>query len=147
MGIFDTMDIDDLFEEDVRDLGEDFLKNLCKKAATSFFEQYGLISHQLNSYNDFIENGIQNVFDSLGEITVEPGYDPSKKGEGDWRYASVKFGKVTLEPPRFFTGEKFSSDNGIEFVNFLPRHARLQNMTYSSKMKVHVDFQVILKDV
>lgn len=150
----DTMDIDDLFNDGdylmdstVRDLGEEFLKNFCRKAATLFFEQYGLIGHQLNSYNEFIKNGIQNVFDSVGEITVEPGFDPSKRGEGEWRYASVKFGKVTLERPKFFTGENFSSDNGKEFVDMLPRHARLQNMTYSSRMKVQVHFQVILEEV
>ncbi|WOG91975.1 hypothetical protein DCAR_0311231 [Daucus carota subsp. sativus] len=136
------IDIDDLFEDDLGDLGEPFLKNVCKKAATSFFEQHGLISHQLNSYNDFIKHGIQNVFDSIGEITVQPGYDPSKRGDGDWRYASVKFGKVKLAPPTFFTGEKFYNDNAIEFVDFYPRHARLQNMTYSSKMKVEVHLQV-----
>lgn len=139
------IDIDDLFEDDLGDLGEPFLNNVCKKAATSFFEQHGLISHQLNSYNDFIKHGIQNVFDSMGEITVQPGYDPSKKGDGDWRHASVKFGKVKLDPPTFFTGEKFSTDNAIDFVDFFPRHARLQNMTYSSKMKVEVQLQVRLK--
>ncbi|KAL8115864.1 hypothetical protein AgCh_022384 [Apium graveolens] len=136
------IDIDDLFEDDLGDLGEPFLNSVCKKAATSFFEQHGLISHQLNSYNDFIKHGIQNVFDSIGEITVQPGYDPSKKGDGDWRYASVKFGKVKLARPTFFTGEKFFNDNAIDFVDFYPRHARLQNMTYSSKMKVEVHLQV-----
>ncbi|KAJ7958492.1 DNA-directed RNA polymerase subunit beta [Quillaja saponaria] len=119
----------------IHDLGSDFLTNLCKDASISFFNEYGLISHQINSYNDFIKNGLQKVFDSFGEMTVEPGYDPSKKGEGEWRYASVKFGKVTLEQPKFLGGE------GKEY-NMLPRHARLQNMTYSSRMKVNVHVQV-----
>ncbi|WOH03783.1 hypothetical protein DCAR_0623183 [Daucus carota subsp. sativus] len=136
------IDIDDPFEDDLGDLGEPFLNSVCKKAATSFFQQHGLISHQLNSYNDFIKYGIQNVFDSIGEITVQPGYDPSKKGDSHWRYASFKFGKVKLAPPTFFTGKKFYDDNGIDFVDFYPRHARLQNMTYSSKMKVEVHLQV-----
>ena len=73
---------------------------------------------------------------------MEPGYDPSKKGENEWKYASVKFGKVTLERPRFWTGDKFSADSGKEFLNLLPRHARLQNMTYSSRMKVQIHVQV-----
>ena len=125
------------------DLNEEFLKTFCNKVAVSFFNEYGLIQHQINSFNDFINHGIQRVFDSFGEITVEPGYDPSRRGEGDWRYASVKFGKVTLERPRVWTGE---SSDGKEVLNFLPRHARLQNMTYSSRMKVQVHFQVSICD-
>ncbi|KAK1358121.1 hypothetical protein POM88_051377 [Heracleum sosnowskyi] len=65
-----------------------------------------------------------------------------QKGDGDWRYASVKFEKVELDTPTFLTGEKFSSDNAIDFVNFYPRHARLQNMMYYFKMKVEVHLQV-----
>ncbi|KAK9290364.1 hypothetical protein L1049_008533 [Liquidambar formosana] len=124
---------------EIPNLGEQYFNNFCRKAAMSFFNDYGLISHQINSYNDFIKNGIQNVFDSFGEITVHPGFDPSKKGESEWRYASVRFGTVTLERPRFWAGEKFHDD---EFLNLFPRHARLQNMTYSSRMKVQIHVQI-----
>lgn len=141
-------DDDDMMDvPSVRDFDEQFLKNFCKKASTSFFKHYGLISHQINSYNDFIKVGIQNVFDSIGEIIVEPGYDPSKKGENEWRFASIKFGKVTLERPRFYTGEKFSADNGKDLLDFLPRHARLQNMTYSSRMKVEFKKEVYIQEL
>ncbi|KAM7474705.1 hypothetical protein LguiB_021948 [Lonicera macranthoides] len=64
-----------------------------------------------------------------------------RRGENEWRYASVKFGKVTLEMPRFLTGDKLSADSGKEYLELLPRHARLQNMTYSSKMKVKIHVQ------
>lgn len=147
------IDMEDLDDDDddmmdapsVRDFDQPFLKNFCKRASTSFFKHYGLISHQINSYNDFIKVGIQNVFDSIGEVIVEPGYDPSKKGDNEWRYASVKFGKVTLERPRFSTGKK--GENGEEFLNFLPRHARLQNMTYSSRMRVQFTLQVYTQEL
>lgn len=134
------MDIDDdevIELTDIHDLGEEFLKIFCKEASMCFFNDYGLISHQINSYNDFISNGIQRVFDSFGEMTVEPGYDPSKKGESEWRFASVRFGKVTVDQPSFWGG----LGEGKE-LNMLPRHARLQNMTYASKMKVNVHVQV-----
>ncbi|XP_071713765.1 DNA-directed RNA polymerases IV and V subunit 2-like [Rutidosis leptorrhynchoides] len=148
-------DLDEEFDDDddmmdapsVKDFDEATLKLFTKKAATSFFKHYGLISHQINSYNDFIKEGIQNVFDSIGEIIVEPGYDPSKKGDNEWRFASVKFGKVTLERPRFWTGEKFSADSGKEYLEFLPRHARLQNMTYSSRMKVQFTKEVYTQEL
>lgn len=146
------MDIDDIDLEDeddilnlrsIEELGGGFLKKFCKKASTAFFEQYGLISHQLNSYNDFIKYGIQDVFDSVGEIIVEPGFDPSKRGDVvDWRYASLKFGKVSLEKPDFWASEKYVGEGGNVRLNLLPRHARLQNMTYAATIKVETHIQV-----
>lgn len=145
---YDDDDDDMMDAPSIRDFDEVFLKNFCRKASASFFKHYGLISHQINSYNDFIKVGIQNVFDSIGEIIVEPGYDPSKKGDNEWRYASIKFGKVTLERPRFWTGDKSSADNGSkQYLEFLPRHARLQNMTYSSRMKVQITKQVYTQEL
>ncbi|PON74552.1 DNA-directed RNA polymerase, subunit [Parasponia andersonii] len=137
MDLDDDDDDNDEFMEltSVKDLGEVFLQKFCKDASMAFFNEYGLISHQINSYNDFIKNGVRRVFDSFGELTVEPGYDPSKKGEM-WRYASVRFGEVTLDRPTFWGGSKDK-----EF-NMLPRHARLQNMTYSSRIKVVVHVEV-----
>lgn len=149
----DRMDIDDdddEFSDDdeemtasdiIHDLGEPFLRDFTRKAATAFFDQYGLISHQINSFNDFIQHGIQEAFDSFDELKIEPGYDPSRKGDGEWKRARVRFEKVTLDKPQFWAGEKLA-ESGKGYLNLLPRHARLQNMTYSSRMKVSVYFQV-----
>lgn len=149
-GLFEVGDYDwddDEDEDDnldmasIKELGGGFLRNFCKKASAGFFEKYGLISHQIDSYNDFIRYGIQKVFDSVGEIHVEPGYDPSKKGEGEWKHASVKFGNVILDRPKFWAGEKYSAYNGEEYLNMWPRHARLQNMTYSARIIVETHVQ------
>jgi hypothetical protein len=115
------------------------LEEFCKEASRSFFDEIGLISHQLNSYNQFVSHGLQELFHSLGEITVEPDYDPSRKGPGGWRHAIIKFGKVELHKPVFWS-EK--TDFAEESLVLEPRHARLQNMTYSSKMEVEVNIKV-----
>ncbi|KAL5731663.1 DNA-directed RNA polymerase [Ranunculus cassubicifolius] len=136
----DSEDLDTV--PDIPITGE-LLDKLRIEASKSFFNEYGLISHQIESYNDFIENGIQRLFDSIGEIEILPGYDPSKnkKAEGDgWRRGRVRFGKVRLEKPMFWVGEK--SVGNKDFIKFLPRHARLQKMTYASKIKVELDFKV-----
>ncbi|CAI9088450.1 OLC1v1022778C2 [Oldenlandia corymbosa var. corymbosa] len=144
----DNIDLDD--EDDMVNFRsrDEFkkLEKFCKDASVAFFDQYGLISHQLNSYNEFIKSGLQDVFDSVGTIEVNPGYDPSMRGDvTDWRYASVKFGKVTLEKPTFWTGDKFVGEGGIDQRDLHPRHARLQNMTYASRMRVETHLQVYTK--
>ncbi|XP_062183913.1 DNA-directed RNA polymerases IV and V subunit 2-like isoform X2 [Phragmites australis] len=118
------------------DMSLESLEKFCKEASRSFFDEIGLISHQINSYNEFVSHGLQELFDSLGEVIVEPGYDPSKKGSGGWKHAIVKFGRVKLEKPVFWSGK-----DEVD-IDFKPRHARLQNMTYASKMKVEVNIQV-----
>ncbi|XP_009145936.1 DNA-directed RNA polymerases IV and V subunit 2 [Brassica rapa] len=135
----DIEEIEAAGEVDLRDLGDPFLQSFCKKAATSFFDEYGLVSHQLNSYNFFIEHGLQSVFESSGEMLVEPSFDPTKNKDHEWRYATVKFGEVSVDKPTLYSDDK-------ELV-FLPWHARLQNMTYSARMKVNVDVEVFVKKV
>ncbi|KAJ6957047.1 hypothetical protein NC653_039084 [Populus alba x Populus x berolinensis] len=145
-GEVDDMDMD--MDEDLMDttnlneLGKETLQSFCKKAASLFFDEYGLISHQINSYNAFINSGLQRVFDSFGEVAVEPGYDSSKQKDGEWKRASVRFGKVTLDRPSFWGGTSSDAEH-----NMFPRHARLQNMTYSARMKIHVDVQVFTQTV
>ncbi|OMO57303.1 hypothetical protein COLO4_35449 [Corchorus olitorius] len=135
---------DDIFDElfDVGELGgEEYLRSFCRQTAVAFFNYYGVISHQINSFNDFIRYGLQKTFDSFGEYEIQPDYDPSKKGDGDWRHAKVKFGKVSVERPTCW-----AVSGGTE-LKMLPRHARLQNMTYSAKVKVEVELKVYTKKI
>ncbi|KAF6155824.1 hypothetical protein GIB67_039155 [Kingdonia uniflora] len=122
-------------------LSEEIFHSFTKSVAALFFKEYGLLSHQFDSYNEFINTGIQGLFDSLGETVVQPGYDPSKKGDGEWKFASVTYGKVTLEPPMYWVGEVNKVDSK-EYLKMLPRHARLQNVTYSARLKVEMTVQV-----
>ena len=55
---------------------------------------------------------------------------------GGWKHAIIKFGRVKLEKPVFLSG------NDEVDIDLKPRHARLQNMTYASKIKVEVTIQV-----
>lgn len=58
---------------------EQELNTFCIDASKAFFNEWGLISHQLNSFNDFMSNGLQRMFDELGEFEIEPDYNPQKK--------------------------------------------------------------------
>ncbi|KAG0497621.1 hypothetical protein HPP92_002312 [Vanilla planifolia] len=121
------------------------LEKFFKDASKSFFNDCGLISHQINSYNEFVRHGLQELFNSLGEVTVEPDYNPQDaKGDGVWKHATISFGKVRLEQPSFWV-EK--GDIEEQELKLTPKHARLQNMTYSSQMKVKVRVQVYVHRV
>ncbi|KAJ6770184.1 DNA-DIRECTED RNA polymerase I SUBUNIT 2 [Salix purpurea] len=100
MGEVDDMDMDeDLMDTtNLNELGRETLQSFCKKAA-----------------------GLQRVFDSFGEVAIEPGYDTSKQKDGEQRRASVRLGKVTLNRPSFWGGTSSDAEHNMFF-----RHARLQ---------------------
>ncbi|WOL00513.1 hypothetical protein Cni_G09226 [Canna indica] len=140
----EPMDLDSVPEGSLEsDLSIKSLENFCKEASGAFLNDRGLIDHQISSYNNFVEHGLQDLINSLGEVVVEPGYDPSKKGAGQWRHASISFGTIRLEKPEFWPERDDVEESSLKL---LPKHARLQNMTYSSKLKVEVRVQVYIQE-
>ncbi|KAJ6740375.1 DNA-DIRECTED RNA polymerase D SUBUNIT 2B-RELATED [Salix purpurea] len=118
--------------------GEKLCKVYVRRAASLFFfDEYGLIGHQINSYNAFINEWTREGFDSFGEVRLlSTGYDISEQKDGEWRHASVRLGKVALNRPSFWGGTSSDAEHNMVF-----RHARLQNMTYLVRIKIHVNVQ------
>ena len=81
----------------------------------AFFDEKGLVRAHLDSYNDFIERGLKEVIDSVGEIEV-----PSPQGT-----YKIVFGNVRVGRPRvkdIHVGEK----------PLYPMEARIRNLTYAA---------------
>ena len=85
------------------------------KLVDAFFDKYDLVDHHIKSYNDFINNGIQNIIDITEPITLENG-----------KY-TLKTGKLFIEKP--LTKEADGSKSMI-----YPAEARLRNLNYSAHM-------------
>ncbi|RME80231.1 MAG: DNA-directed RNA polymerase subunit B [Methanobacteriota archaeon] len=86
---------------------------MVKQLIDLYFKDNSLVKQQLDSYNRFVEQGIQNIIDRVGTIkTNVEGFE-------------IKLGKVRLEPPRFY-----EIKGGYRPI--LPSEARLRNLTYAS---------------
>ncbi len=81
----------------------------------NMLETEGIARQHLNSYNEFIESGLQNVIDEINGIEIEALGNPYR----------VKFGKLTLGQPRVV-----EIDGSVS--NILPLEARLRNLRYSA---------------
>nr|AJA90758.1 DNA-directed RNA polymerase IV second largest subunit [Cycas revoluta] len=139
-GTEDSAREQDIMEKIEGEFSEKELHNFCRDTSKAFFIQWGLISHQLNSFNDFMSNGLQQVVDDIGGFVVEPDYNPQKqKADGLWRHASISFGKVTVEKPSYCTvkGKK---------LQLKPTEARLRNMTYSAPVYVEMKMKIYTRD-
>ena len=75
----------------------------------------GVAKQHLNSYNEFMERGLQSIIDEVGEIEIETAEYPYR----------IKLGKIKLQQPRIM-----ELDGSITHV--APVEARLRNLTYAS---------------
>jgi DNA-directed RNA polymerase subunit B len=79
----------------------------------AFFKEKGLVRQHLDSYNDFIERGIQQVIDEIGGIDL------------DIEGVDVKFGQVRLGKPSVKEADGSRPE-------IFPNEARLRNLSYTA---------------
>ena len=97
-----------------------------------------LIRHHLESYNDFFNNKIFNIFREKNPIKILKEQDPDTKKYN--MQAEIFFGGK--EGNRLYFGKPIIFDETREHYMF-PNEARLRNMTYA--ITLHVDVEVIYK--
>ena len=85
------------------------------KLVDAYFDEHQLVDHHIKSYNDFVNNRLQNIVDITDPISLENG-----------KY-TVRTGKLYIEQPS--TKEADGSKSLI-----YPTEARLRNLNYSAHM-------------
>jgi len=84
-----------------------------------YFREHALVKQHLDSYNKFIESGIQNVIDKVGVI------DPNVEGY------QLKLGRVRVEKPTIV-----EADGSRRQI--LPMEARMRNLTYAAPVFLEI---------
>ena len=99
-----------------------------------------LVTHHIESYNDFFNNGIFQIFREKNPIRISSKYDESKKQflNNCELYLGGKDGK------RIYFGKPVINDEDKSHYMY-PNEARLRNMTYS--MTIHYDIEVVITSV
>ena len=75
----------------------------------------GIARQHLNSFDEFLERGLQSIIDEVGQIEIENAEYPYK----------IQLGKVKLQQPRMM-----ELDGSITHIT--PAEARLRNVSYSA---------------
>jgi len=100
-----------------------------------------LVSHNLESYNEFFKTGIYQIFKEKNPIRLESNYD---KSIDDYKnkceiYLGGRDGtKISLGKPIIY-----DSDDNSHYM--FPNEARLRNMTYG--MPIHYDVEIVFTDI
>eukprot|EP01116_Phalansterium_solitarium_P019596 TRINITY_DN5535_c0_g4_i2.p1 TRINITY_DN5535_c0_g4~~TRINITY_DN5535_c0_g4_i2.p1 ORF type:complete len:1189 (+),score=484.63 TRINITY_DN5535_c0_g4_i2:108-3674(+) len=97
---------------------------------TAYFDDKGLVRQQLSSFDDFIQNSIQEIVDQSPDVLLipEPQHMPGQMAPDLARY-TVNFGQIYLSKPAMT-----ESDGSTQPM--FPNQARLRNLTYASPLYV-----------
>ena len=94
----------------------------------SFFKEKGLVRQHLDSFNEFIDHGMQEVIDEVGEIPIEIPESPYK----------VKLGQIwIIDPQTRITGPYATEVDGTKHEIY-PLEARLRNLTYAAPIALEM---------
>ena len=113
------------------------LEDVIWKFIDTYFQDnpQGLVRHHIESYNDFFNNGIFQIFRETNPMKLEVNYDETiqefrsscKMYFGGKDGSKIYFGKPTIH-----------DDNNSHYM--FPNEARLRNMTYG--MTIHYDVDI-----
>jgi len=94
----------------------------------AFFRDKGLVRQHLDSFNEFIDHGLQEVIDEVGEIPIEVPESPYK----------VKLGQIwIIDPQTRITGPYTTEVDGTKHEIY-PMEARLRNLTYAAPIALEM---------
>jgi DNA-directed RNA polymerase II subunit RPB2 len=100
-----------------------------------------LVSHHLDSYNSFFNEGIKRIFKEKNPIKLMKEQDP-KTGEFALRCDMYLGGK---EGDKLYYGKPVIYDEGREHFMY-PNEARLRNMTYGITIHYDVEVEFFIKN-
>ncbi|MEM4516318.1 MAG: DNA-directed RNA polymerase subunit B, partial [Thermofilum sp.] len=89
----------------------------------AYVREAGVVRQHIDSYNAFLERGLQQIVDEVGGIKVEA------------HGVEVRFGRIEVGNP------VFKEADGSE-LNLTPMIARLRNITYAAPLYLYVSFYV-----
>lgn len=116
---------------------EEITQEDCWTVISSFFEQKGLVRQQLDSFDEFVQNTMQELVDENSDLILDQA-DQHTGHESDMtRRYEIKFGQIYLSRPTVT-----EADGSV--VPVFPQEARLRNLTYSAPLYIEMKKRVLV---
>jgi DNA-directed RNA polymerase subunit B len=94
----------------------------------AFFREKGLVRQHLDSYNEFIEKGLQEVISEAGEIDIQVPEQPYK----------IKLGQMwIIDPQSKISGPYMTEVDGTKHEIY-PLEGRFRNLSYSAPLSLEM---------
>lgn len=98
---------------------------------SAFFREKGLVSQQLDSFNQFINYTIQDLILEDSTLILEQLAQHTTETDNISRKYEISFGKIYLAKP------SMTESDGVSHAMY-PQEARLRNLTYASGLFVEI---------
>ena len=97
-----------------------------------------LVRHQIESYNDFVNNQIQRTIEMFNPVLIASEQDMCRRTKRNKLEIHVTFDKFNLYRPQIH------ENNGATKIMF-PHDARSRNFTYASTMTVDINLRYVVR--
>jgi DNA-directed RNA polymerase II subunit RPB2 len=104
---------------------------------SSFFDQKGLVRQQLDSFDEFVQNTMQELVDENADLILDQADQHTGHDSDTTRRYEIKFGQIYLSRPTVT-----EADGSV--VPVFPQEARLRNLTYSAPLYVEMKKKVLV---
>ncbi|KAI5807660.1 hypothetical protein DFH27DRAFT_497795 [Peziza echinospora] len=108
----------------------------CWQVISAFFDAKGLVSQQLDSFDEFVMSTMQELVEEDSKLTLDQNTPSNEDGIVLRRY-EIKFDTLFLSRPSMTEGD---GHTGL----MIPQEARLRNLTYSSPLYVKMTKKVLV---
>ena len=118
----------------------DFKDNDAWKVIETYFENQHLqqlVKHQVESYNDFIQNQMKKTIEMFNPLVIRSSQDYIKEYKKYRLQVVIHFENLSLFRP------EIHENNGATKLMF-PNDARLRNFTYTSNMTLDLNIEYII---
>ncbi|RXW19159.1 hypothetical protein EST38_g6686 [Candolleomyces aberdarensis] len=109
----------------------------CWTVITSFFDQKGLVRQQLDSFDEFVQNTMQELVDENADLILDQADQHTGHDKDMTRRYEIKFGQIYLSRPTVT-----EADGSV--VPVFPQEARLRNLTYSAPLYIEMRKRVLI---
>ncbi|KIY69164.1 DNA-dependent RNA polymerase II second largest subunit [Cylindrobasidium torrendii FP15055 ss-10] len=103
----------------------------CWTIISSFFEQKGLVRQQLDSFDEFVSNTMQELVDENPDIILDQLAQFSDSHDNTSSRYELNFGQIYLSRPTM-------NETDGTVVAMFPQEARLRNLTYSAPLYIEM---------
>jgi DNA-directed RNA polymerase II subunit RPB2 len=127
---------DEEYDEDY----EQITQEDCWTVISSFFDTKGLVRQQLDSFDEFVQNTMQELVDENSDLILDAAdQHTGHAGDVSRRY-ELRFGQIYLSRPTIT-----EADGSV--VPVFPQEARLRNLTYSAPLYIEMTKRVLVGQV
>ncbi|ORY25614.1 hypothetical protein BCR39DRAFT_543279 [Naematelia encephala] len=102
----------------------------------SYFEDKGLARQQLESYNEFVENTMQEIVDERARLVMDQHSQFTGQAGDETRRHEITFGQIYMAK-----ATQTESDGTVKHM--FPQEARLRNLTYSAPLYIDITRRIL----